>query len=343
MRRAAFLKSHGGPEVLAVGELPVPEPGPGQVRVRMRAAALNHLDLFVRAGIPGVTLEFPHVPAADGAGEVESLGAGVTGMAVGDRVLVQPGLFCGDCSACRAGEQSLCATYGLVGEHSPGTMAELAVLPARNLYPVPAGLSWVEAAAFPLAYLTAWRMMVGRGALRAGETVLVHGIGGGVAIAALQIAKLAGAKVIVTSSSAEKLRRAAELGADAGIDYRSSDVAKEVWKLTGKRGVDLVVDSIGEATWMASLKSATRGGRIVTCGATSGPNPAEEIRLIFWKQLSILGSTMSNLREFEELLRAVGGGLRPVVDGVWPLERAAEAYARMEAGAQFGKVVVEIA
>ena len=341
--KAAYLKAHGGPEVLEVGNIPDPIPGPGQVRLRMKAAALNHLDLFVRGGIPGVTLAFPHVVGADGAGEVESLGEGVSGFAVGDRVLVQPGLFCGRCEFCRAGEQSLCVSFRLMGEHVPGTIGELAIVPAENLHRVPAGLSWHDAAAFPLAWLTAWRMLVGRARLRAGEEVLIHGIGGGVAVAALGIAKLAGARVYVTSSSDTKLERARELGADVAINYRTADVEKEIRRLTAKRGVDVVVDSVGEPTWMTSLKAAAKGGRIVTCGATAGPNPAEEIRLLFWKQLSILGSTMSSVREFEELLKVIGDGrLRPVVDRVFPLDDAKEAFARMEKGEQLGKIVVEI-
>ncbi len=339
----AFFSANGGPEVLGVGELVQPNPGPGQVRIRVRAAALNHLDLFVRAGLPGIKLAFPHVPAADGAGEIDALGDGVTGFGIGDRVLVQPGLFCGRCEFCRSGEQSLCVAFGIVGEHSPGTAAEFAVVPAANVYPVPAALDWNEAAAFPLAYLTAWRLVLGRGRLRAGEDVLIHGVGGGVGMAALQIARLAGARVIVTSSSDDKLERAKALGAAVGLNYRKVDVEREVRTLTAKRGVDLVVDSVGEATWMCSLKSVAKGGRIVTCGATSGPNPAEEIRLVFWKQVSILGSTMSNLREFDELLRAVGSGLlRPVVDRVFPLAEARAAFDRLERAEQVGKVVLAI-
>ena len=340
---SAHLTAHGGPEVLSIGEIAdARRPGAGEVRVRVRAAALNHLDLFVRGGLPGVTLAFPHPVCADGAGEVESIGDGVTRVAVGDRVLVQPGLFCGRCESCLAGEQSCCATFGLVGEHAPGTAAELITLPERNIHPIPEGLSFEEAAAFPLAYLTAWRLVVGRGGVRPGETVLIHGIGGGVAIAALQICRLAGARVIVTSSSAEKLARAAELGAEHGIRYRDVDVGKEIQKLTGKRGVDLVVDSVGEPTWMTSLKCAAKGGRIVTCGATGGPNPKEEIRLIFWKQLSILGSTMSNEREFAALLSAVRAGLRPVIDRVFPLAEAREAFDRLEKGEQMGKIVLTV-
>jgi len=341
--KAAYYKKHGGPEVLEVGDLDLSTPGAGEVRVRLRAAALNHLDLFVRGGLPNLKLPFPHVPGADGAGEVDLLGPDVTGFSAGDRVLIQPGLFCAACEFCRAGEHSLCIRYRILGEHASGTLAETVVVPARNLYPIPGGLDWASAAAFPLAYETAWRLVMGRGALRAGEQVLIHGIGGGVAVASLQIAKLAGARAIVTSSSNEKLAMAKELGAETGLNYRETDVEKEVRTLTGKRGVDLVVDSVGEATWMTSLKSVAKGGRIVTCGATTGPNPAEEMRLIFWKQISILGSTMANLREFDELYRVVSSGaIRPVIDRVYPLEKAGDAFARLESARHMGKIVVTI-
>jgi NADPH:quinone reductase-like Zn-dependent oxidoreductase len=341
--KAAYLTANGGPEVLRYGEVDRPEPGGGEVRIRMRAVALNHLDLFVRNGLPGIAQTFPHVVCADGAGEIDAVGSGVDGGRIGEKVVVQPGLFCGRCESCRAGEQSLCAKFRLLGEHAPGTAGEWAVVPEANVHPKPERLSWAEAAAFPLAYLTAWRMLVGRARLRVGEEVLIHGIGGGVALAALQIAKLAGARAFVTSSSPAKLERARELGADALIDYRATDVEKEIRRLTGKRGVDVVVDSVGEATWMTSLRSVAKGGRIVTCGATSGPNPAEEIRLVFWKQISILGSTMSSVAEFERLLRAVAAGeLRPVVDRIFPLAEAPEAFARLEKGEQVGKIVLAI-
>ena len=337
--KAVFLRAHGGNEVLQYGDLPAPEPGAGEVRVSIRAAALNHLDIFVRDGIPGVTL--PQIPGADGAGVVDAVGAGVEGLTPGDRVLLQPGLYCNACEFCRAGEQSLCAKYGILGEHAPGTFAELVVVPARNVFPIPEGLSFEQAAAFPLVYQTVWRMIVTRGAVRPGETVLIHGGGGGVGGAALEIARLLGARVFVTTTGEEKAERLREAGAELVLDYRKVDVGKEIRARTGKRGVDVVVDCVGEKTWMTSLKCAANGGRIVTCGATSGPNPKEEIRLIFWKQLSILGSTMANDKEFRAMLSAVGAGkLSPRIDGVFAFSRAREAYERMEKGDQHGKIIL---
>ncbi|HZI67454.1 MAG TPA: zinc-binding dehydrogenase [Thermoanaerobaculia bacterium] len=337
--KAVFFRRHGGNEVLEYGDWPDPVPGPGEVLVGIRAAALNRLDLFVRDGIPGVPL--PLVAGADGAGVVEATGEGVSGSTPGDRVLIQPGLFCGVCEFCRSGEQSLCVKFRMVGEHGPGTFAEKAVVPAVNVFPIPAGLSFEQAAAFPLAYQTAWRMIVGRGKVRPGDTVLIHGIGGGVGWAALEIAVLCGARVIATTSAEEKARGARAAGAAIVVDYTAEDVGEVVRRETAKRGVDVVVDTVGEKTWLKSLKSVRRGGRIVTCGATSGPNPAEEIRLIYWKQISILGSTMANDREFRALLAAVGAGrLRPRIDRVLPLSRAPEAYRLLEEGRQFGKIVL---
>ena len=337
--KAVFFRSHGGNEVLEYGDWPDPRPGPGEAVVTIRAAALNHLDIFVRNGIPDVPL--PQVPGADGAGVVEEIGEGVSEIAPGDRVLVQPGLFCGACEFCRSGEQTLCVKFGIVGEHAPGTFAEKALLPARNLFPIPEGLSFEQAAAFPLSYETAWRLIVTRGSVRPGDTVLIHGIGGGVAWAALEIARLCGARVIATTSGEEKAEAARAAGAELVIDYRKEKVGDAVRRHTSRRGVDVVVDSVGEKTWMTSLKSVRRGGRIVTCGATTGPNPVEEIRLIFWKQVAILCSTMANDREFRALLQTVAAGrLTPRIDRVFPLSEARAAYELLESGRQFGKVVL---
>jgi NADPH:quinone reductase-like Zn-dependent oxidoreductase len=342
--RALYLAAHGGVERVLAGELPAPVPGPGEALVRLAAAAFNHLDLFVLGGIPGVTLEMPHVGGADGAGVIAALGAGVSGWREGDEVVLNPGLWCGGCEFCRRGEESLCVSFGLLGEHVPGTFAEYVTVPAANLGRRPDHLSWPEAAAFPLTFLTAWRMLTTRGRLQQGETVLIHGIGGGVALAALAIARRLGARVIVTSSAPEKLERARQLGADETVDYGREDVARAVRALTGKRGVDLVVETAGNATWMSSLRSAAKGGRIVTCGATTGPSPAEEVRLVFWNQLSILGSTMGSRHDWDGMLRAVSGWqLRPVVDSVLPLERGREGYERLARGGQFGKVVLQVA
>jgi NADPH:quinone reductase-like Zn-dependent oxidoreductase len=337
--KAIYFTQHGGNEVLQYGERPDPVPGPGQVRVAIKAAALNHLDIFVRNGIPNVPL--PQIPGADGAGVVDAVGEAVSGVSEGDRVLLQPGLYCGACEFCGAGEQSSCVSYGILGEHAPGTFAERVVVPARNLFPVPEGLSFAQAAAFPLAYQTAWRMVVGRAAVRPGETVLIHGVGGGVAWAALEIALISGARVLATTSGDGKAGRARDAGAELVVDYRKEDVAHVIRRHTGKRGVDVVVDTVGEATWMTSVRSAAKGGRIVTCGATSGPSPKEDLRLIFWKQLSILGSTMANDREFRALYAAVAAGkLKPRVDRAFALPEAAAAYSLMESGQQHGKIVL---
>lgn len=337
--KAVFFQKHGGNEVLEYGEREEPRAGPGEVRIAIRAAALNHLDIFVRDGIPGVPL--PQIPGADGAGIVDAIGEGVRGFAAGDRVLIQPGLYCADCEFCRRGEQSICVTYKIVGEHVPGTFAEKVVVPARNVFPIPERLSFGEAAAFPLVYQTAWRMVLTRGDLRPGQTVLLHGGGGGVGGAVLEIAKLVGGRVFATTSGEEKARRLSEAGTEVVFDYTKQDIAREIRALTDKRGVDLVVDCVGEKTWMTSLKCAANGGRIVTCGATTGPNPKEEIRLIFWKGLSILGSTMASDGEFRTMLSAVAAGkLTPRIDSTFAFSRAREAYERMERGDQYGKIVL---
>jgi NADPH:quinone reductase-like Zn-dependent oxidoreductase len=341
--KALYMRGHGELEQIEYGDLPEPAPNAGEVVVDVKAAALNRLDLFVLRGIPGIDLAMPHVGGADGAGVVAAVGDGVSGWSVGDEVVLNPGVWCGACEFCRRGDESLCVRFGLLGEHRPGTFAERVRVPAASLGRKPSHLTWVEAAAFPLVYLTAWRMLVTRARLEAGETVLIHGIGGGVALAALAIAKRLGARAIVTSGSAEKLRRARELGADEAIDYTAADVAKQVRGLTGRRGVDVVVESTGAATWMASLRSACKGGRIVTCGATTGPQPAEEIRLIFWNQLSILGSTMGSVADWRSMIDAVERwGLRPAIDSAHRLADGRAAYERLERRDQFGKIVLAV-
>jgi len=341
--RALCFSSHGAPAELAVAELPDPRPGPGEALVRVRSAALNHLDLFVLRGMPGVPVELPHVGGADAAGTVAELGEGVGGWHVGDEVVVNPGLWCGRCEFCRKGEESQCVRYRLLGEHVKGSFAELLCVPAASLAPRPADLPWQEAGAFGLTFLTAWRMLVVRARLSAGESLLIHGIGGGVALAALAIAKRVGATVFVTSASDAKLERARRMGADHALNYTAGGVWRRVRDLTGKRGIDVVLETVGRATWEDSLRSAAKGGRIVTCGATSGPDPVEELRLVFWNHLSILGSTMGSRADWAAMTRAVGEwGLRPVVDSVWPLARGREAYERMANGDQFGKVVLDV-
>lgn len=343
--KAFTLAQVGSADHLAVREVPIPTlTNPDDVLVRIRAAALNRLDLFVINGLPGVKLSFPHIMAGDGAGVVEQIGAAVTNVKPGDRVMINPGISCFQCGSCQAEEHSLCETYRLLGEHLPGTAAEFVVVPALNLGLVPDRMAWPEAAAFSLATLTAWRMLITRAALRPGETVLIWGIGGGVGLAALQIAKLTGARVIVTSSSDEKLARARTLGADHGLNHATMDVPAEVRKLVGKRGVEVVVDNVGEKTWEKSLRCLGRMGRLVTCGGTTGPMVVTDVRKLFWYQYSILGSTMGNLREYQAIVRlAHEGKLWPVIDSVVPMAKGREAFARLQAGEQMGKLVIEVA
>jgi NADPH:quinone reductase-like Zn-dependent oxidoreductase len=347
--RACVLTATGANAsyTLEITDVPdAPAPQPGEVRVSIRAAALNHLDLFVAEGLPGSGPRLPHIVGADGAGVVESVGAGVTAVRPGDRVFLNPGIPDYSCEFCRAGEQSLCIAYRLLGEHLPGTMAELVTLPAANVALVPAlspELSWADAAAFSLVTLTAWRMVVTRAQLKAGETVLVWGIGGGVSLTALRIAKLLGARVIATSSDDAKLAEARRLGADVTLNHRSQKVSQEVRTLTQKRGVEVVVENVGAATWDESLRCLKRGGRLVTCGATSGPQVAIDLRRLFWHHWTVMGSTMGNAREYAEIVRRLGEGqLRPIVDRVYPLAHARQAYERLAKGEQLGKVVVSV-
>ena len=349
--KACVLRGPGGLSQLTVMDVPdLGPPGPGEVRVAIRAAALNHLDLFVARGLPGSALSFPHIVGADGAGEVDAIGPGVTRVRPGDRVMINPGISDYTCEFCLKGEHSYCVNYRLLGEHLPGTMAEFVHVPEQNLAILPnlpnvPNLSpFHEAAAFSLVTLTAWRMVVTRAQVQAGETVLIWGIGGGVALAALRIAKLRGARVIVTSSSDVKLEAARLLGADVALNHRSPMVPSEVRALTGKRGVDVVVDDVGEATWQDSLRCLAKGGRLVTCGATTGPKVVTDVRRVFWNHYTIMGSTMGNAAEYAEIVRVLGTGqLRPVVDRVFQLADVRAAYERLERGEQLGKVVVEIA
>lgn len=343
--RGLTISAHGGVDRIEYRE-DLEEPRirhDGDVRLRMRAAALNHLDLFVLAGLPGVTITPPWVLGADGTGVVESLGVGVTSVQVGDPVVINPGLSDRTCEYCRAGEQPLCPRFGILGEHQPGTMAERVVVPATNVSRIPRDADVAEAAAFTLSTLTAYRMLVSRARLAAGERVLIWGIGGGVAIACLQIAKLLGAHVTVTSGSEQKLERAQSLGADDVINHAGVDVGREIRARTGKKGVDVVVDSVGEATWSQSLGALGRRGRLVTCGATSGPMVTTDVRRLFWNQWSILGSTMGNDAEFAAVVEHFNAGrLRPIVDTVFQLSDGRRAFERLERGGQFGKLVVRI-
>jgi NADPH:quinone reductase-like Zn-dependent oxidoreductase len=348
--KALLLTAHGDRSRLTLGDVPAPEVrAPGDVRIRIRAAGLNHLDLWTMRGLPGLVLTFPHVLGGDGAGVVDAVGPAVTRVQPGDAVMFNPGISCYRCDWCLAGEHSLCVDYKLLGEHLPGTVAEYVVVPEPNVAAIPRQtanghpLPFPEAAAFSLVTLTAWRMLVTRARLRAGETVLIWGVGGGVSLAALRIARLMGAHVIATSSSDAKLERARALGADVTVNHQTADVSKEVRRLTDRRGVDVVVENVGVATWEQSLRMLGRGGRLVTCGATTGPMVSTDVRRLFWYQWDILGSTMGSAAEYREIVRLLGQGhLVPVVDSVVPLDQSPRAMERLENGEQFGKVIIEI-
>src|SRR4051812_15353742 len=309
----------------------------------MRAAALNHLDLFVIGGLPGVTIRPPWVLGADGCGVVEAVGDAVTSVSPGDRVIVNPGISDRTCEYCVAGEQPLCVKYGILGEHHPGTMAEYVVVPEANVRAIPLTIREDEAAAFTLATLTAWRMVVSRAKVQPGERVLIWGIGGGVAQAALQICAGLGAEVWVTSSDDRKLERARALGAAETLNHGAVDVGRSIRDRTNRRGVDVVIDNVGEATWGRSLMSLGRGGRLVTCGGTSGPQLVTDVRRLFWNQWTIMGSTMGNDDEFDAVAAELRAGrLRPIVDAVFPLSAGRAAFEHLARGEQFGKVVIEI-
>ena len=344
--RGLTISAHGGLDRIEVrDDLPIPSlSSNAQVRVRVLAAALNHIDLFVVGGLPNVRITPPWIVGSDAMGIVDQVAADVTDVAVGDTVLINPGLSDRTCSYCLAGEQPLCPHFSILGEQVPGTMAEYIVVPSANVRRVAPDTDPAEGAAFTLSTLTAWRMLTSRARLMSGEHVLIWGIGGGVALACLQIAKLLGARVTVTSGSDAKLERARALGADETINHRGVDVGKEMRSRTGKRGVDVVVDTVGEATWAQSLGALGRRGRLVTCGGTSGPMVTTDVRRLFWNQWSILGSTMGNDAEFDAVVAHFRAGrLRPPVDQVYGLADGRKAFERMAGAEQFGKLVVRIA
>jgi len=341
--QAITISRHGGLDSIETrDDLPVPEPRrPGDVRIRVRAGALNRLDLFVVAGLPGITITPPWILGADASGVVDAISDDVRSIAVGDHVALNPGLSDRTCEYCLEGEQPLCPRYGILGEHFPGTLAEYVVVPEANLRAIPATIPFEDAAAFSLATMTAWRMVVTRARVQPGEDVLIWGIGGGVALAALQICKQIGARVWVVSGSAEKLRRAAALGADVMLNRNEIDVGRMVREQTNKRGVDVVVDNVGKDTWEQSLRALGRRGRLVTCGATSGPVVETDVRRLFWNQWTIMGSTMGNDAEFDAVVAELSAGrLRPVVDSVFSVVEGRAAFERLARGEQFGKIVI---
>jgi NADPH:quinone reductase-like Zn-dependent oxidoreductase len=343
--RALTIDAHGELDQLIYREdVPVPElESPDDVRVRVSAAALNHLDLWVVHGVPGVRITPGWILGSDCAGVVDAIGSAVTSVQVGDHVVVNPGVSDRTCEYCRTGDNPLCLQYRILGEHRPGTMAELVVIPGVNVAAIPDHVNFTSAAAFPLSTLTAWRMVVARARVQPTDLVLIRGIGGGVALAALQIAKAAGARVWVTSRSDAKLDRARGLGADDVLNERRVDVGREVRARTAKRGVDVVLDCVGEATWASSLGALGKRGRLVTCGGTSGPLLQTDVRRLFWNQWTLMGSTMGSDTEWDAVVAELRAGrLVPPVDSVYPLREGRAAFARLESGEQFGKVVIDL-
>lgn len=341
--KAVLFRQHGGAEVLEYTDFPAPEIAPGRVLVRLRAAALNRVDVTVRNGWPGLKLELPHIPGCDGAGEIAAVGEGITDLATGDHVVINANLGCGKCEYCLAGQDNLCRNWHLLGETVRGTYAEYISLPERQLYKLPADFDLRAAAGAALVYQTAWHSLVTRGGLRPAETVLIVGAGGGVNSASVQVAKLAGARVISVASNAQKAALAESLGADLTIDRsKDEDWSKAAFLATGKRGVDVVVDNVG-STFMASLRALRKGGRLLTVGNTAGPKIEIDNRYIFNKHLSIIGSTMSTLREFRTVMDlVVAGKLKPVLDRSYPLRDAAQAQERLQKGEQLGKITLDI-
>ena len=339
--KAAFFESHGGPEVIQVGEQPLPEPRTGEVVVHLRAAALNHMDLWVRNGWPGIKLVYPHISGADGAGEIHALGPGVEGWSLGERVVIDSVLSDGTCEFCLRGEDNCCADWHLLGESVRGTLAEYAAVPARNLLRLPEHVNFEAAAAAALVFHTAWHSLITRGALHGGESVLIVGASGGVNTASIQIARLVGAQVLVVGSSAAKLEQARALGAQVLIDRsQEADWSRTVYQQTGKRGVDVVVDNVG-TTFPLSFRALRKGGRLLTVGNTGGPKFEIDNRFVFGKHLSVLGSTMGTRADFDQVMGLVfEGRLRPVIDRVYPLDEVRQAEARLDRDEQFGKIVL---
>lgn len=339
--KAIVFRRYGGPEVLEYAEIPDPVPGPGEVLVRVHACGINHLDLWLRRGLPGVMPVMPHVLGNDVVGEIAALGEGVEGLAVGAKTLVHPTISCGACEACAAGNDNLCRHYDVLGRKRNGGYAELVAVPARNCLPYPTRLMWEQAAAAPLVFLTAWHMLAGRARLRGGETVLVIGAGSGVGSAAIQVAKLHGAHVIATASGPEKLARAKALGADELIDHANEDIAARVREMTKRRGVEVVLEHVGGRVFEAGVESLARNGRLVTCGATIGAKVTVDVNVLFGKHLALLGSWMGTRSEMLAVIAHLSGGqLQPVVDSVMPLAEAREAHERIELRAHFGKIVL---
>jgi NADPH:quinone reductase-like Zn-dependent oxidoreductase len=341
--KAILFTQHGGAEVLKYTDAPDPTPGTNEVVVRVRACALNHLDLWVRRGIPGVAFPLPHIPGSDISGEIAEIGEGVSTVRVGQKVVLAPGVSCGKCPACISGQDNRCRQFTNLGYMIDGGCAELVRAPELNCLPYPENLSFEQAAAIPLVFQTAWHMLIARAALQPGEDVLVLGAGSGVGSAAIQIAKFFGARVIATAGSDEKLQKAKQIGADHFINHKTQKIREEVRRITYKRGVDVVLEHVGTATWDESIASLAPGGRLVTCGATTGYDAKIDLRFLFSRQLSLLGSYMGTKSELQTVMKLVAAGkLRPVVDRIFPLSEAAAAHVYLESGSQFGKVALTV-
>jgi len=338
----AVVLEQRGKQGLRIGDAADPSPAPGEAVMKVKAAAINRVDLYMRDSGAGISHELPIILGVDGAGEIVEAPKGSV-LKPGDEVILYPMAYCGMCRACRAGDQPNCARFNIAGETRNGTFAEFIAMPERCFLPKPAEISFPAAATLPVAYLTAWRMMFGKAPLMPSETVLIAGVGGGVSSACLQMAKMIGASAIVTSSSADKLQWAAGLGADAGIDYTSEKVARRVMEITGGAGVDMVIDNVGEASWGDSLRSLRRGGRLITCGATTGAHPSADIQRLFARQLAVYGSTMGNLEEFRQLIDVTARGrITPLIEKAYALNEIEQAFERMEKGAQRGKLVIDL-
>lgn len=339
--KAIRIHEHGGLEKLVYEDAPVPAIGPNDVLVEVKATSINHLDIWVRRGLPGVKFPLPIIPGVDAAGIVAETGSEVRHVRSGDRVVVAQGISCGHCKQCLNGQDNLCREYRLIGEHRDGGDAQFVSVPSRNILALPEKVSFESAAATALVFLTAWQMLVDKANVRPGEDVLIHGVGSGVGSAGIQIARMMGGRVIATTSSEAKSAKARELGADDVINYRSQNVLSEVRRLTDKKGVDVVFDHIGAAVWDDSIKALAKGGRLVTCGATSGFEATTDLRYVFYKQIQILGSTMGKKGDLQTIFGLVARGiLEPVIDRVLPLTEVREAHRIVEAGEQFGKVVL---
>jgi NADPH:quinone reductase-like Zn-dependent oxidoreductase len=337
--KAVRIHEFGGPEVLRYEDVPDAKPRKDQVLVRVRACAMNHLDLWVRKGLPGVNL--PHIPGSDVAGEIVEVGEYVTGLNSGQRVLLAPMHFCNHCAKCVAGLQNQCLEFTVLGNRVDGGNCELIAVPAVNVVPIPDSLNFNQAASVPLVFLTAWHMLVGLAHIRQGQTLLILGASSGVGIAAIQIAKMFHARVITTAGDERKLEKARGLGADHGINHYEQQISEEVKKLTNKEGVDIVVEHVGAATWDQSMKCLKPAGTLVTCGATTGPNASFDLRFLYSRQLSLLGSYMGTMGELHEVLSHVfAGRLKPVVDRTFALKDILAAHEYMEKSQMFGKVVL---